>query len=112
MASAEELVLVLRGIGSTMVVTTDRLIVARDGLDRRPRTGLQSFRLEAISHVRIEAGVPQSGRIAVLVSGHEAVSMFFDPRSRDRALEAVSTTRRLIARRRREHEETAPRESG
>ena len=85
-----------------LFVTTQRVIVARDGQERRPRSGVQSFPFDRISHIRLEPGAPPSGRIAIWVGGQEAVSMFFDARSRDRAQEAVDLARPLIARRRRE----------
>jgi hypothetical protein len=98
----EELLLVLRGIGAVMFLTTERMIVARDGFERRPRTGIQSFPLEGIRHLRLELGASPSGRIAVwTASDHEVVSMFFDARSLDRAHELIDLARPLIARRRR-----------
>ena len=98
----EELLLVLRGIGSVMFLTTERLIVARDGLERRPRTGIQSFPLVSIRHLRLELGTSPSGRIAVWTTDdHEVVSMFFDARSLDRAQELIDRARPQIARSRR-----------
>jgi hypothetical protein len=94
----EELLLVLRGIGSVMFLTTDRMIVARDGFERRPRTGIQSFPLETIRHLRLELGASPSGRIAIWsAAGHEVVSMFFDARSFDRANQLIEHARPLIA---------------
>ena len=85
-----------------MFLTTDRMILARDGFERRPRTGIQSFPLEAIQHIRLELGAPPSGRVVIWTSsGHEAVSMFFDARSLDRAHELIDLARPLIARWRR-----------
>jgi hypothetical protein len=98
----ETLLLVLRGIGATMFLTTRRVIVARDGMERRPRTGIVSYPLEAIRHLRLELGSAPSGRIAVWTdAGQEAVSMFFDARSLDRAHELIDTARPHIARQRR-----------
>ena len=108
----EELILVLRGIGAAMFLTSDRLIVARDGGERRPRSGTQSFPLESISHIRVEPGERPSGRIAVWIGAQEVVSMFFDSRSGDRAGEAVAKARPLIARRRRERQAITRRISG
>ena len=108
----EELVFVLRGVGAAMFVTTDRLIVARDGGDRRPRSGTQSFPLESISGIRVEHGERMSGRVAVWIGAQEAVSMFFEGRSADRADEAVAACRQLIGRRRRERQAIARRRSG
>jgi hypothetical protein len=98
----EELLVVLPGIGASMFLTSRRLIVARDGAERRPRSGLQSFPLEAVQHLRIELGSAPSGRIAVWTGGsQEALSMFFQSRSLDRAQELIDIARPLIARSRR-----------
>jgi hypothetical protein len=85
-----------------MFLTEQHLIVARDGADRRPRTGVQAYSLDAIRHMRIELGSAPSGRIAVWTTGaQEAVSMFFDARSLDRAHGFLDVARPLIARSRR-----------
>jgi hypothetical protein len=105
LAAHEELLVVLRGIGASMFLTSRRLIVARDGVKRRPRSGLQQFDLVAIRHVRIELGTaPSGGRVAVwtTASDGEALSMFFDARSLERAHELIDVARPLIARQRRE----------
>lgn len=92
----------LRGVGASLFLTNRRLIMARDGARRRPRTGVQAFRLDAIRHIRIELGGASSGRIAVWTTGdQEALSVFFDARSRDRAQELLDVARPLIARSRR-----------
>jgi hypothetical protein len=109
LANGEQLLVHLRGIGASMFITTERVILARDGRDRRPRSGLQSFLLEAITQIRLEPGASPSGRIVVSVGPQEVVSMFFDARSSDRAQEAVEVARPLIARRRREREAIARR---
>jgi hypothetical protein len=105
----EELLEVLRGIGALMLLTSTRLVVARDGLERRPRTGIQSFPLGEIRQVRVERGSGPSGRVVVTAgTGQEIVSMFFEPRSLDRARELIAKARLEIARRRRPGDE-APR---
>ena len=97
----EVLLVVLRGIGAVMFLTSERVIVARDGGERRPRTGIQSFPFGAIRDLRLELGRAPSGRVAVsTIGGHEAVSMFFDARSLDRAHELIDVARPLIARQR------------
>ena len=84
-----------------MVLTTDRVIVARDGLERRPQSGIQSFPLDMIRRLELELGRGPSGRIIVRTArGREAVSMFFDPRSLDRAEDLVERFRPGIARQR------------
>ncbi|MEA2606187.1 MAG: hypothetical protein QOI00_944 [Chloroflexota bacterium] len=98
----EALLIVLRGIGAVMFLTTRRVIVARDGIARRPRSGVASFPLEQIRHLRLELGSGPSGRIAVWTdASQEAVSMFFDARSLDRAHELIDIARPQIARQRR-----------
>ena len=98
----ETLLVVLRGIGAVMFLTSRRLIVARDGIERRPRSGVASFPLGQIRHLRLELGSAPSGRIAVWTdASQEAVSMFFDARSLDRAHELIDVARPQIARQRR-----------
>ncbi len=98
----EILLVVLRGIGAVMFLTDRRVIIARDGGERRPRSGVVSYALESIRHIRLELGSGPSGRIAVWTeAGQEAVSMFFDARSLDRAHELIDTARPHIARQRR-----------
>jgi hypothetical protein len=108
LSGEDELLVVLRGIGAVMFLTTLRIIVARDGVERRPRTGIQSFDLDAIRHLRLELGRGPAGRIALwTVGGNEAVSMFFDARSLDRAHELIDRARLLIARLRRDDQDSS-----
>jgi len=98
----EELLAVVRGIGSAMFLTSDRIIVARDGYERRPKSGVQSFPHERIGRVRIERGSAGSGRIVVWSAGDvESASMFFEARARDRADELVALASAQVARARR-----------
>jgi hypothetical protein len=98
----EELLAVVRGIGSAMFLTSNRIIVARDGYERRPRSGVQSFPHERIGRVRIERGSAGSGRIVVWSAGDvELASMFFEARARDRADELVALASVQVARARR-----------
>jgi hypothetical protein len=107
LADGERILAELRGIGASMFVTTVRIVVARDGRERRPRSGMQSFALSDVSHIRVEPGARPSGRIAVLVGGEEAVSMFFDARSSERAQDLVEIARPVMVRLRRRREQTA-----
>jgi hypothetical protein len=109
----ENLLVVLRGIGAMMFLTTRRVIVARDGIERRPRSGVVSFPLEQIRHLRLELGSGPSGRIAVWTdASQEAVSMFFDARALDRAHELIDIARPQIARQRPVRPPTGPADSG
>ena len=95
----EGVLVVLRGIGASLYLTDQELLLARDGARRRPRTGLQAFTYDEIRDIRIELGSGQSGRIvAWTTSGKEALSMFFDVRSLDRAQELLDVARPRIAR--------------
>jgi hypothetical protein len=97
----EELVAVLRGIGSVMFLTTERIILARDGVERRPRTGIQSFPLGGIRQIRLERGNGPSGRVVVWAQpGQEAVSMFYEVGAVERARELVAAARIRMARQR------------
>jgi len=109
----EKLVAVLRGIGSVMFLTSDRIIVARDGMERRPRSGIQSFPLDTVRLIRVERGSGPSGRVVIWgPSGQEVVSMFFESRALDRADVLVSEARGLLAQERRRSSERSPREPG
>jgi hypothetical protein len=109
----EELLAVLRGIGSVMFLTSRRIILARDGSDRRPRTGIQSFPLESVRLIRLERGTGASARIVLWgAGGQEAVSMFVEPRALERADAFVATSRLLAARRRRAESTGSDRDHG
>ncbi len=85
-----------------MFLTTARIIVARHGLERRPRSGIQAFSLGDVREIRIERGSGPSGRVVVTTGrDQEVVSMFFEPRSLDRARELIAAARLQIARLRR-----------
>ena len=100
LVSDEDVLFELRGIGAWMVGTTQRVVISRDGSERRPRSGMQTFPIENVSHIRLELGTGPSGRIAIWVEGHEAVSMFFDARSIDLAYTAIDRLRPVLARNR------------
>ncbi len=107
--AGETITALLRGIGSTLYLTPERIIVARDGVERRPRSGIQSFAVDELRHVRLERGNGPSGRIVVWTGGtQEALSMFFEPRSQSQAEAFVAETRATIARRRRAGEPGPP----
>ena len=92
----------LRGVGATMLLTRSRIVVARDGYERRPRTGVQSWPLEQVRQIGIELGTGASGRVVARAGEHEeSVSMFFEARLLPRAEDFVAATRPVIARRRR-----------
>src|SRR4051812_32637499 len=91
-----------RGIGSRMFPTSPRIVLAGDGGERRPRSGIQSYPLDGIRLIRLERGSGASGRVVVWSStGQEAASMFFEGRSLERAGELVALGRVHVARRRR-----------
>jgi hypothetical protein len=101
LAPREDVLCDLRGVGATMLLTPTRIVVARDGHERRPRTGVQAWPLERVRRIGIELGTGTSGRVVVWTVEHEeSVSMFFEARSLPRAEDFVAATRPLIARRR------------
>jgi hypothetical protein len=102
LGSGDEVLCDLRGVGATMLLTESRIVVARDGHERRPRSGLQSWPLDQIRQVGIELGTGPSGRVIVWTGEiEETVSMFFEPRLLRRAEDFIAAARPLIARRRR-----------
>jgi hypothetical protein len=85
-----------------MLLTNTRIVVARDGLERRPRSGFQSFPLSRIDRIGIEQGTGPSGRVIVWTAPfEEGISMFFAPGSLDRAEAFIDAARPRIARSRR-----------
>ena len=109
MGPPEVVLVVLRGIGASLFLTNQNLIFVRDGAHRRPRKGHRALTIDALQHIEIEFESGPSGRIVVWTTdGREAVSMFFDARSLDRAHELVDIARPLIARSRRGPSDTEP----
>ena len=93
---------VLGGVGASLLLTSERLILVRDGADRRPMSGVQTLPIDRIGRIAIELGTGRSGRMVVHDgTGREAFSVFFDPRSIDRAQALVDLARPMIARARR-----------
>jgi hypothetical protein len=84
-----------------MLLTSSRLVVARDGLERRPRSGVQNFPLGRIQRIGIEPGMA-CGRVVIWTGPvEEGVSMFFAPGSMEQAEMLVAEARPRMARRRR-----------
>jgi hypothetical protein len=94
----------LGGIGSTMVGTNRRVMVARDGVGFRPRSGIRSFDIGAIQTVTVDGNGRSSGRIVLRLGPlyYQAVSMFFEASQASAAVEAARHLRLAIARRREE----------
>ena len=93
---------VVRGVGATLLLTDERLILMRDGAERRPTTGVQALPIAGIGQIAIELGTGPSGRIVVHDrTGRESFNIFVDARSVDRARALVDLARPMIARARR-----------
>jgi hypothetical protein len=102
LGAGEEVLFILSGVGSTMVGTTDRVMVAREGVGFRPRSGMRSYDLGAIQSVAIDGGTQRSGRIVLRLGPlyYQAISMFFDGSQAVAAAEAARQLRIAIGRRR------------
>ena len=82
------------GIGASLAVTPTRVVVIRDGAERRPRTGLREWPHGAVD-ARMEPPRSGNGRI-VLGTGtnpHAAVSLFIPSAAWPMAVRAVERIR-------------------
>ena len=81
--SGEEVVDLLPGLGATLVVSSQRVIVVREGTHYRPRNGVRSWRHGELRDVALSLPRRGHGRI-VLVEGRDpkqAVSVFIEAES-------------------------------
>lgn len=94
--AGESVVARLAGFGASIVVTTQRLVVVRDGAGFRPRSGVRSWRHEAIQGVSLSP--PKRGQARMVVqagSGPEnEVSVFFAAERWPEAARIVGDVRR------------------
>lgn len=66
------------GLGATLVVTTVRVVVVREGAHFRPRNGVRAWPFEALLDVLLESPRHGSGRVVLRVGRYpwQAVSLF------------------------------------
>ena len=82
------------GVGATLVVTPTRIVVLRDGSERRPRSGLRAWPHGAID-ARMEPPRSGNGRIVLGTSNnpYAAVSLFVPSASWPMAVRVVERIR-------------------
>jgi len=81
--AGEEVVDLLPGLGATLVVSSERVIVVREGTHYRPRNGVRSWRHGELRDVGLSLPRRGHGRI-VLMEGRDpkqAVSVFIEAES-------------------------------
>jgi hypothetical protein len=93
----ESVVAGLTGLGAILFVTTQRLVVVRDGAGFRPRSGVRSWPLNANLDVSLSA--PKRGQARIVVRAGKGpdnkVSMFFAAERWPEAARIVGEVRRL-----------------
>jgi hypothetical protein len=93
----ERVVARLAGFGASIVVTMQRLVVVRDRAGFRPRSGVRSWRHEAVHGISLSPPMRGQARIVVRAgSGPDSeVSMFFAAEHWPEAARIVGEVRRL-----------------
>lgn len=66
----EDVRAVLTAIGCKLILTDDHLVLIRDGRSFRPRSGVQSWPLDAKLSIRATPTGSQPGRVLITSSGH------------------------------------------
>jgi hypothetical protein len=97
LAPTERVTHAARGIGSTIALTTLRLLVIRDGAVFRPKTGVRSWALDDSLDVRPWRVRPGSGSL-VIRTGRDVTSVFVPNEEWSVALELVGALRGRIRR--------------
>lgn len=68
----EQVTHVAAAVGCTLVLTDTRLHLVRDGVNYRPRTGIQSWVLDRSLTIRMTPVRQRTGRLIVARLGHNA----------------------------------------
>jgi hypothetical protein len=69
---SERVLRYVTAVGCALVLTERRLVLVRDGVTYRPRTGVQTWPLDRLLTVRITPVVRRTGRITIERSGRSA----------------------------------------
>jgi hypothetical protein len=87
----------LTGLGASLFVTTNRLVIVRDGAEFRPRSGIRSWPHDSITAVSLAPPKHGQGRIVVRAGPRpdDEVSMFFVVERWPDAANALAQIRRL-----------------
>lgn len=88
----------LRGLGASLFVTTDRIVIVRDGAEFRPRSGIRSWPLHLIHEVSLSP--PKRGQARIVVRAgprpEDEVSMFFAAELWPDAAHTIGQIRRFL----------------
>jgi hypothetical protein len=98
LAPSERVTHAVRAIGCTLALTTNRLLVIRDGWAFRPKTGIRDWQLDAALDVRSGLGQHGTGSLAIR-QGRDATSVFVPTEEWAAALQLIGALRNRIRRR-------------
>jgi hypothetical protein len=102
-AAGETVLEQVRGLGATLMVTTSRVIVIRQGAHFRPRSGIREWPLETLRDVQLAPPKHGNGRVVLRTGPYpwQAVSLFVSAQEWRAAERAVGQIRVRLARTRR-----------
>jgi hypothetical protein len=102
-AAGETVLEQVRGLGATLMVTTSRVIVIRQGAHFRPRSGIREWPLETLRDVQLAPPKHGNGRVVLRTGPYpwQAVSLFVSAQEWRAAERAVGQIRIRLARTRR-----------
>jgi hypothetical protein len=102
-AAGETVLEQVRGLGATLMVTTSRVIVIRQGAHFRPRSGIREWPLSTLRDVQLAPPKHGNGRVVLRTGPYpwQAVSLFVAAKEWRAAERAVGQIRVRLARTRR-----------
>jgi hypothetical protein len=102
-AAGETVLEQVQGLGATLMVTTSRVIVIRQGAHFRPRSGIREWPLETLRDVQLAPPKHGNGRVVLRTGPYpwQAVSLFVSAQEWRAAERAVGQIRVRLARSRR-----------
>lgn len=95
LAAAERVTYAISGVGCTLVLTDQRLLLVRDGASFRPRTGIQAWPLDRALGLRLRPSSHGTGQLIIAREGQLA-SVFLTGRHLEEARSMVAETRQRI----------------
>jgi hypothetical protein len=99
----DEIVAEVAGLGASLVLTSNHLVVVRQGAHFRPRSGIRALPFIALREVRLEPPKHGSGRLILRIGRYpwHAISVFIGARDWDAAERLASLISIRIAQARR-----------
>ena len=91
----ERIAMVARAVGSTLVLTNQRLVLVRDGAEWRPKTGIRAWDVDRRLSVRTMTRPGNKVRLLIECCG-QAVGVFLASAHASEALDLVAEVRRRI----------------